>query len=116
YASASTLPGSSSIVSIEPCLGAVNAWCTAVHAPEPTATSPCAAASSPGSNSGGSTTQTNAHSSGSIMLRRCAISMRAAPSSALDDFGGPAEKNTQSPGAAPTCAANPSPSASERVL
>ena len=97
-------------------LGAVNAWCTAVQAPDPTATSPCAVASSAGSNSGGSTTQVNAHAFGSIRSCRLAISMRTAPSSARDDLAGPAEKKTQSPGDAPTWAANPSRSASERFL
>jgi aspartyl-tRNA synthetase len=40
----------------------VNAWCTAVHAPEPTATSPEATASEAGSNMGASTTHTKAQS------------------------------------------------------
>ena len=79
-------------------LGEVNAWCTAVHAPEPTATSPEAVASSAGSNSGQSTTQANAHASGSIRSSRLAISMRVAPSSARADFAGTGREEDAVPG------------------
>ncbi|SHU91272.1 Uncharacterised protein [Mycobacteroides abscessus subsp. abscessus] len=82
--------------------GEVKAWCTAVHAPEPTATSPAAVASSAGSNSGASTTQAKAQASGSINPRRCATSPRTEPNNARDDLAAPAEKKMQSPGFAPT--------------
>ena len=63
-------------------LGEVNAWCTAVQAPQPTATSPAAVASAAGSNSGASTTQRKLQASSSIRPPRRPISRRAAPSSA----------------------------------
>ena len=66
YAYASAEPGSVSKVSMNSALGDVNAWCTAVHAPEPTATSPDSTASDAGSNSGASTTHTKAQASSSI--------------------------------------------------
>jgi hypothetical protein len=59
-------------------------------------------ASSAGSNSGASTTQTNDQADSSIRPPRRPISSRAAPSNARDDFTGPAAKKMQSPGFAPT--------------
>ncbi len=100
-------------VSIESGFGEVNAWCTAVHAPAPTATSSVSLASS---NSGASTIQVNAHASGSIRSSRRAISPRAAPSSAREPLTAPAAKNTQSPGFAPTWAGSPSRSLSDRFF
>ncbi len=97
-------------------MGEVNAWCTAVQAPEPTATSPAATASPAGSNIGASTTHTNANASWSIRPRRSAISSRAAPRSARELLASPAAKNTQSPGSAPTFAASPAFSSSEMFL
>ena len=88
-------------------LGPVKAWCTAVHAPAPTATSPLATASELGSNIGASTTQVNANVLSSIRPHRRPISRRAAPSSARLDLVAPAPKKTQSPGCAPTWAASP---------
>ena len=73
----------------------MNAWCTAVQAPEPTATSPEAVASPAGSNSGQSITQVNAHAAGSIMSSRRATSMRVAPNNARAVLAEPAEKNTR---------------------
>ena len=96
--------------------GEVNAWCTAVQAPEPTATSPAATASPAGSNMGASTTHTKAKASWSTRPRRSAISLRAAPSRAREGFASPAAKNTQSPGFAPTFSASPAFSASEMFL
>ena len=66
----------------------MNAWCTAVHAPLPTATSPAAVASSAGSNSGASTTQRKLQALSSIRPPRRPISSRAAPSRARLDFTG----------------------------
>ena len=63
--------------------GEVNAWCTAVQAPAPTATSR-AVASSAASNIGASTTHTNDQAASSISPPRRPISSRAAPSSARD--------------------------------
>ena len=53
---------------------------------------------------------------GSMSSSRLAISLRAAPSSSCDERRGPAAKNTQSPGFAPTAATSPSRSASEMFL
>ena len=125
YAYARAAPGSVSKVSANSGLGEVNAWCTAVQAPAPTATSPEATASAAGSNIGASTTHTNAQSASFAATpspasvnspQRRPISTRAAPSSARDSFGLPAAKNTQSPGFAPTAAASPAFSSSEMFL
>ena len=62
----------------------MKAWCTAVQAPAPTATSPLSVALDDGSNSGASTIQTNAHADSSMSPQRRPISRRAAPSSARD--------------------------------
>ena len=97
-------------------LGEVNAWCTAVHAPPPTATSPEATASAAGSNIGASTTHTKAKVSWSISPSRSAISARAAPSSAREDFASPAAKKMQSPREAPVASSRPDFSASEMFL
>ena len=110
------MPGSVSKVSMHSGFGEVKAWCTAVQAPLPTATSPAAVASSAGSNSGASTTQRKHQADSSIRPPRRPISSRAAPSSAREDLAGPAAKKTQSPGLAPTCAASPARSASVRFL
>ncbi len=103
-------------VSRNSALGEVNAWCTAVQAPEPTATSPLASASVVGSNSGASSTHTNAHADSSMRLQRLPISTRAAPSRARELLAAPAPKKMQSPGWAPTKPASPGRSASERFL
>ena len=97
-------------------LGEVNAWCTAVHLPAPTATSPDATAAAAGSNIGASTTQQNAQSLGLIRPVRWPISTRAAPSSARDGVFSPAAKKMQSPGLAPTASARPARSVSVRFL
>ena len=68
------------------------------------------------SKSGASTTQTNDQADSSIWPVRRPISSRAAPSSAREEFGAPAAKKTQSPGAAPTCSARPAFSVSDRFL
>ena len=60
-------------------MGEVNAWCTAVQAPEPTATSVVSATAS---NSGASTIHTNDQADSSIRSSRRPISSRVAPSSA----------------------------------
>ncbi len=100
-------------MSIQSGLGEVNAWCTAVHEPLPTATS----SSSPvGLNSGASTTHTNDQADSSINPTRRPISRRVAPSRARASDALPAAKNTQSPGAAPTASTRPARSASDRFL
>ena len=94
----------------------MKAWWTAVHAPEPTATSPLSRASPVGSNSGASTIHVNAHALSSISSRRAASSPRSAPSSARERLTGPAAKKMQSPAAAPVWAARPARSASDRFF
>ncbi|MPM67719.1 hypothetical protein SDC9_114643 [bioreactor metagenome] len=116
YAYASADPGSVSKVSIDSGLGEVKAWCTAVQAPSPTATSPAATASLAGSNSGASTTHRKLQASSSIIPVRRPISSRAAPSSSWEDLRPPAAKKIASPGRAPVAAASPSRSASVMFL
>src|SRR5665648_946369 len=95
---AKALPGSVSKLSTHSGFGEVNAWCTAVHEPPPTATS----SSSPvGLKSGASSTQTKDQAVWSTSPSRRAISLRAAPSSARASAGLPAAKKTASPGDAP---------------
>ena len=110
-------PGSVSKVSSDSGLGEVKAWCTAVQAPPPTATSPAATAWLAGSNSGASTTQQKAHGVWCRAARpggRSRAGWRPSRDWAWDRA--PAAKNTQSPGCAPTCAARPARSASDRFL
>src|ERR1035437_11079048 len=97
-------------------LGEVNAWCTAVQAPAPTATSPEATASLVGSNSGASSTHRNDQADSSISAHRLPISERAAPSRAREDLVGPAAKKMASPLLASTCLASPSRSVWVRLL
>jgi hypothetical protein len=88
-------------------LGEVKAWCTAVQAPPPTATSPAATASTgrleqrrvddPQEGPGRLVDQPD----------RGADLRRAAPSSARTPWPAPAAKKMQSPGLAPTWAARP---------
>src|SRR6476620_1257982 len=111
YASASAAPGSESEVSISSGRGAVNAWCTAVQLPVPTAMSPALTASAAGSNSGASSTQQSAHAASSINPTRRPISSRVAPSSDCAEDRSPAAKKMQSPGFAPAISASPDRSA-----
>src|SRR5581483_1047809 len=106
YPSASALPGASANLSAHSGSGEVNGWCTDVQ-PAPSAV---------GSNIGASTTHRNDHADSSISPHRRPISRRAAPSSSRDACAGPAAKNTQSPAAAPTAAASPERSASDRFF
>ena len=70
----------------------MNAWCTAVQAPLPTATSPAAVASSAGSNSGASTTHTKHQARLVDQAARAGRSRagrrRAAPALDFDRAGG----------------------------
>src|ERR1700689_2829108 len=105
YASASAPPGSATNLSAHSGSGAVNGWCTEVQPPDPSS-----------SNIGASTTHRNDQADSSIRPPLRPISSRAAPSSSRAPWPGPAAKNTASPGAAPTAAASPDLSASERFL
>src|SRR5580693_8746305 len=105
YASASAPPGSETNLSAHSGSGAVNGWCTEVQPPSPSS-----------SNIGASTTHRNDQAVGSIRPHRRPISSRAAPSSSRAARGGPAAKNTASPGAAPTASASPDRSASDRFF
>src|SRR5699024_11531149 len=89
--------GFASKESIHSGLGEVKAWCTAVHFELPKATSPDAVASAAGSNIGASTTHVKAQSPSLIRSFLRAISPRAAPRSARDDFVSPAAKKIASP-------------------
>ena len=77
YASLNALPGSVSNVCIDSGFGEVKAWCTAVQAESPSATSPSLTASPVGLNSGASTTHRKLHADSSIRLQRRPISPRA---------------------------------------
>ena len=102
-------------VSIHSGFGEVNAWCTAVHAPEPTATSPSVA--SPARTAGRRPPSRNDQADSSI-----------SPQPAADLEPGrteqgprlrtrrPAAKKTQSPGSAPTARGQPVPLGVGEVL
>src|SRR6266700_4741053 len=105
YASASAPPGSAANLSAHSGSGAVNGGYTEVQPPAPSS-----------SNIGASTTHRNDQADSSIRPHRWLISSRAAPSSSRAAVAVPAAKNTASPGPAPTAAASPDRSASDRFF
>ena len=98
-------------------MGDVNAWCTAVQAPAPTATSPAATASEVGSNSGASLTQRKLHSLSSISPQRGCRSPAAPPRAAPGSASAPPPQRRCSRRASrPTCVGQAGPLGLGQVL